>query len=314
MIGIKDIALGNIKLRKSNAEKLADINLQELLKNDDIRKLYVTCKSLMVDIAKADFRGEDSTKLKEKYDATKTKIKRLVKKNKIDLSSIKPQYKCKICKDQGRVAGKDCDCLKREISHLLFEQCGLKLDELPDFATTKFDLYKDKVTKDSVEHLYKILENYIDKYSETTKRFVVVCGKVGVGKTHMLQCAVKRAIESNLMTYYTTAFNLNQDMLAYHCASLQDKPGIISKYLDSDLLCIDDLGTEVIYKNVTVEYLYLILNERQQRGKNTIITTNLNIEQIRDIYDDRIMSRLVSKKDSILVEMNSEDLRLKKAN
>ena len=101
-------------------------------------------------------------------------------------------------------------------------------------------------------------------------------------------------------------------MLAYHCASLQDKPSIISKYLDSDILCIDDLGTEVIYKNVTVEYLYLILNERQQRGKNTIITTNLTIEQIRDTYDDRIMSRLVSKKDAILVEIDSEDLRLKK--
>ena len=78
MISVKDLAKGNLKIRKSNAEKQADLNLQELLKNNEIRKLYVTCKSLMVDIAKADFRGEDSTKLKEKYAATKLKIKKLV--------------------------------------------------------------------------------------------------------------------------------------------------------------------------------------------------------------------------------------------
>lgn len=314
MISVKDIAKGNIKLRKSNAEKLADLNLQELLKNEGIKKLYVTCKSLMLDIAKADFRGEDSSKLKEKYDATKLKIKKLVKKEKIDISSIKPKYTCSKCKDLGSINGKDCDCLKREISQILFEQCGLNLNDLPSFDTTKFDLYEDKNTKESVEHLYKIIENYIDKYRETTKKFVVVCGKVGVGKTHLLKCAVKKAIDNNLITYYTTAFNLNQDMLEYHCASLQDKPSIISKYLDSDILCIDDLGSEVIYKNVTVEYLYLILNERQQKGKNTIITTNLDLEQIRDTYDDRIHSRLINKKDNILVEINSEDLRLKRAN
>ena len=313
MISVRDIALGNIKLRKSNAEKQADLNLQELLKNDEVRKLYVTCKSLMVDIAKADFRGEDSTKLKEKYATTKAKIQKLVKKQKLDLTSIKAEYTCSKCKDTGRLGKLDCECLKREISQILFEQCGLNLNDLPSFDTTKFDLYEDKNTKESVEHLYKIIENYIDKYREITKKFVVICGKVGVGKTHLLKCAVKKGIDNNLITYYTTAFNQNQDMLKYHCASLQDKPSIISKYLDSDILCIDDLGTEVVYKNVTLEYLYLILNERQQKGKNTIITTNLDLEQIRDTYDDRIRSRLVSKKDSILVEIESEDLRLKKA-
>ena len=92
MISVKDLAKGNLKIRKSNAEKQADLNLQELLKNDEIRKLYVTCKSLMVDIAKADFRGEDSTKLKEKYAATKLKIKKLVKKEKL-LDGFRERFK-----------------------------------------------------------------------------------------------------------------------------------------------------------------------------------------------------------------------------
>ena len=38
MISVRDIALGNIKLRKSNAEKQADLNLQELLKNEEVKK------------------------------------------------------------------------------------------------------------------------------------------------------------------------------------------------------------------------------------------------------------------------------------
>ena len=313
-MNIRDIALSNIKSRKSNADMVADNNLKTLLLDEDIKTPYILCKSLMIDIAKAEFRGEDSTKLKEKYADTKKKIAKIFKKKKIDKSVIKPQYECTKCGDKGILLGQDCECLTKEISRLLFRECGLNLDTLPDFDTTKFDIYSDKATRDKVTQLYTLVNNYIEKIKATTKKFIVISGQVGVGKTHLLQCAVKKGIDSGILSYYTTAFGLNQDMLKCHCASLNEKESILSKYIDADLLCIDDLGTESIYKNVTVEYLYLILNERQQRNKNTIITTNLTPDKIQDTYDDRIFSRLVSKKDSILVEIVSDDLRLKKAN
>ena len=91
---------------------------------------------------------------------------------------------------------------------------------------------------------------------------------------------------------------------------MEEKKDILDKYLSCELLCIDDLGTENLIKNVTVEYLYLIINERLQSGKNTIITTNLDLQQIMQNYDERIFSRIANKQECILFNMTGDDLRL----
>ena len=120
------------------------------------------------------------------------------------------------------------------------------------------------------------------------------------------------ALSLGLMLKYTTAFNFNQDMLKYHCARLEDKGEIINPYLQSDILFIDDLGTENKINNVTDEYLYSILNERMQGHKKTVITTNLDFGQIQDLYGERIFSRLVHKKHSVKINFMGDDLRVKK--
>ena len=43
----------------------------------------------------------------------------------ITISIIKPKYECSKCKDTGKVNGKDCECLTKEMSRLLFNECGL---------------------------------------------------------------------------------------------------------------------------------------------------------------------------------------------
>lgn len=76
------------------------------------------------------------------------------------------------------------------------------------------------------------------------------------------------------------------------------------------MLVIDDLGTEPMLKNVTVEYLLLVLEERQTRGRATVITTNLTGENILNRYGERIYSRLSHKQYSMMIEMKGNDLRL----
>ena len=77
-------------------------------------------------------------------------------------------------------------------------------------------------------------------------------------------------------------------------------------------MVIDDLGAEPIYKNVTLEYLLLILSERLAKNMPYIITTNLSQEQILDRYGDRILSRLNDKKHGVNIEIKGEDLRRKR--
>ena len=60
---------------------------------------------------------------------------------------------------------------------------------------------------------------------------------------------------------------------------------------DCDLLIIDDLGTE-LSNSFTSSQLFLCLNERILRRKSTIISTNLRMNQLADIYSERVLSRI----------------------
>ncbi len=62
--------------------------------------------------------------------------------------------------------------------------------------------------------------------------------------------------------------------------------------LDSDLLIIDDLGTELNNAFVSSRLFYCV-NERLLRKKSTIISTNMTTGMLRDTYSERISSRII---------------------
>lgn len=70
---------------------------------------------------------------------------------------------------------------------------------------------------------------------------------------------------------------------------------IYKSVLESDLLIIDDLGTESL-NSMKLSELFTILNTRILNLNNkitkTIISTNLNINDIFNNYEERIGSRI----------------------
>ena len=61
----------------------------------------------------------------------------------------------------------------------------------------------------------------------------------------------------------------------------------------SDLLIIDDLGTEYM-NNATASVFFSLLNERHLNRKATIISTNLFLEDMQIRYSERVFSRIMS--------------------
>ena len=61
--------------------------------------------------------------------------------------------------------------------------------------------------------------------------------------------------------------------------------------LKVDLLILDDLGTE-FNTSFNLSAIYNIINTRLNRGLPTIISTNLELMDLRNRYEERIMSRL----------------------
>ena len=163
-----------------------------------------------------------------------------------------------------------------------------------------------------VKVVYEKMKKYVEGMESSIIDTILILGNTGVGKTHLMECMATYAIDCGNVIKYTTAFNFNQDMLKFHCSKLEEKGDVMDIYLNCDILFIDDLGTENKINNVTNEYLYSIINERMQNHKKTVITTNLDFAQIQDAYGEMIFSRLIHKKQSLNINFEGSDLRLKK--
>lgn len=79
--------------------------------------------------------------------------------------------------------------------------------------------------------------------------------------------------------------------------------------MESDVLMIDDLGSEPLFDNVTVTQLFNVLNERMNAGKATVLSSNLTMKEIRERYTERIASRLSDNRSSYEYRFFGSDLR-----
>ena len=93
-----------------------------------------------------------------------------------------------------------------------------------------------------------------------------------------------------------------------HTSAL-DKAFTFDCLTNCDLLVVDDLGTEPVYNNVTVEYLVALISTRLDIKKPFIITTNLNANELKARYNDRLASRLNDKQTTRFIEFKGVDLR-----
>lgn len=304
------IAREILQKRKEFAEMVAEQDLNQALKNPNFASAYNKKRELVFEIAKRDYLKQDVSALKTHLKEQKVFLASELNKMGFSGSEIKPNYTCHICGDTGYTNGKRCDCNKKLISELLLKNSGIATTQLPTFENANFSLFEPAVQTD-MQNLYSKMETYTSNLEGTSKKFVSLLGNTGVGKTHLAQCMVQNAILHNYYTVYVTAFQLSNDFLKYHTATLSEKSKIFAKYLMCELLVIDDLGTEPKYNNVTEEYMYLLVNERLTKNKNTVVTSNLSLQQVREVYGERVFSRIASKDKALLLELKNKDLRLK---
>lgn len=297
--------------KRMYAKKIADEYLEKCLEISEFKEVYEKYQDLRITYSKnlANNKLDECAKNKNQLKELKEKMQKIMQQNNIDAKLLKPKYECDKCSDMGYVDGEKCSCFKRELSNKLIEASGLNKSKLPKFDDINFNLVPDQKQRENLQKIASLLKTFCDKIFQTRIDTILLSGEVGVGKTFLMECVVSELIEKGTFVYYETAFAMNQNLLKIHCGTMEEKERL-NDYLTCDVLCIDDLGTENIIKNVTVEYLYSILNERMVNNKKTIITTNLNFIQLNERYGERICSRLAESSRCFKVDIKGADIRL----
>ena len=130
----------------------------------------------------------------------------------------------------------------------------------------------------------------------------------------MSNCIANELLKKGKTVLYQTAPVLLESVIDYKMSKSKNYLNNINKsVLETDLLIIDDLGTENL-NSMKLSELFTIINTRILNLNNkitkTIISTNLNINEIFNNYEERIGSRIAGYYD--IYYFFGDDLRFRK--
>jgi DNA replication protein DnaC len=118
-------------------------------------------------------------------------------------------------------------------------------------------------------------------------------GDVGTGKTLLAMLISKAALEAGLtVAIYSVPRLLAEIKETYEESSQGSYMDLFRRLCAVDLLHLDDLGAERRTEWV-LEQLYSIVNERWQDERSIVVTTNLDIDDLREQVGWRTVSRLM---------------------
>lgn len=289
------------------------------IKEPRLREIDRSISRCSVDAARKLLGGDASAMAQLKLEMSKYKKEKeqLLLSLGYDLDYFEPIYDCPDCKDTGYIGGKHCHCLKQAIINKTYTQSNIReILQRENFSKFSFDYYSKELIHpstglsayDTAKNAVKACQNFIEDFDNKPKNLLFF-GDTGVGKTFLSNCVAKELLDKGNSVIYFTAFQLFDILSKGVFEKDADAIAAHQNIFDCDLLIIDDLGTE-LSNRFTTSQLFLCINERILRQKSTIISTNLNMNQIRDVYSERILSRLTSNYN--IIKLFGDDIRIRK--
>ena len=294
-----------IEARRLNAIREADARNTALrAESEEIREIDRELVGTGLLIFKTACTGGDITPIRERNTE-------LMKRRKSELVRLgypedytEAKYSCPICSDSGFVmdGGRMCSCFREALLKENIKSSGIgRLIEKQSFDNFSLEYYKnDEETYRRMERNLKIAKDFADNFAKHEDNLLLI-GTTGTGKTHLSTAIAKSVIESGYEVLYDSTQNV---VAAFEADKFRSGYGSYEpkgdKYLECDLLILDDLGTEMITQ-FTVSCLYNLLNTRMNKGLKTVISTNLSPDELQRKYEDRIYSRIVGCGSRILL-------------
>ena len=294
-------------------ERIRDERLKKVYsEHPELKEADQKIMDILTEKALASLKGTDEASFDAKLAQAKAERETLIKAAGVDPSYADRIYTCPYCKDTGFIVKSDgpaekCKCFRKRESEVLLEQSGMaELLKNNNFSVMRTDVF-DEETRDHFVKAVEYCRGFIDSF-DTDYRNILFCGTVGTGKSFLSCCIASDLLDSYHSVVYMSAKTLF-DTLAeaqFSKEKLPEVSAVRERIYDCDLLIIDDLGTEMTNSFVGTE-LFSIITERYNSRKSVIISTNLELAQLRDRYSDRVFSRITGSYD--VLRLYGPDLR-----
>jgi len=293
-----------IEKRRTSALALAEARAEELRSvSEDIRKIDEELSGTGLLIFKTACAGGDIKPIKERNARLIKKRREVMKKLGYPEDYTDVKYSCGVCSDTGYIGGtKMCSCLREELIRATIQSSGIgDLIEKQSFENFDLEWYRDDPDNyNRMKSNLAIAKSYVKNFPGSGNNLLLV-GNTGTGKTHISTAIAREIIHMGYDVVYDSIHNIISDFEADKFrSSYSQTESRGEKYLECDLLIIDDLGTE-FSNQFTISCIYNLLNTRMNRGKATVISTNLLGEELSDKYEGRIYSRLIGKNTAVLM-------------
>ena len=285
-------------LREDRASLLTAREQEIYAKLPRVRELDKQLRSSMAQAVQAAFaKGTDAqavlAKIKEQNAALQAERKALIAAH-FPAEYLDDGPLCPHCEGVGYIGTKMCSCLQTLCQEELKKTISLFSAGERTFADFRLDYYPD--TRDRINpravmsRTFEVCRRYGAEFSPKSGN-LLFNGGTGLGKTFLSACIAREVAGKGYSVVYESAPRLFAKLEKDHFRPDEDSAREAYELYDATLLIIDDLGTELTGA-FTVSALYALVNDRLLTGKPTIISTNLNMDEIRQRYSPQSASRL----------------------
>ena len=214
-------------------------------------------------------------------------------------------YTCPICKDKGVVGetGKPCACALKKEQEMM--RTASRINDRETFAQFNEAIYPTEEQKKQGLGMKRFCERYVAALPRPEKPNLLILGQSGLGKSFFGNAIACAAIEKGVRTVKATAYQCIQDILS----GIESREDAISPFLSAELLILDDLGTEAMVPNVTIETIFRIINERAAAQLPTVFISNLDRSELSERYGERVASRMIDGALTSIVALRGDNLR-----
>ena len=313
--------LNEYQARRAQNERELDARIEEAARLDpEIARLreentslaFDTVRKLMTLTDEAE-RRDLAEKMKQRGIFNNGEIRRRLQAAGLPEDHLELQYRCELCRDTGYVGdapSRFCGCFEAALKKMLHEDGSMAGTDAQCFEKFDANLFPEEDGQRArMLRAKKLCEDYANEFPDNGNLNLVIAGSIGQGKTFLLNCVYERVVSRGFAAVRVSAFRLFEAMRRQHFANSAEEREFAG-LIDVPMLLIDDLGTEPMMRNITVEYLFMLLNERMAARRHTVIATNLTPVQLQERYGERVMSRILDRSKGVALKFSGKDVRL----